>query len=143
MDNENFDKFIKTHKLEEFEGELCDALYEDGWDRPEEFKKLQDEISEQSAKIENLEYLLSTPETESFVSGVLREAGHQRWRWGDEHDMRKTAGDWFWTLGFLAQKLMIAAQAGDAEKAKHHAISSAALMANWHRHIMETAKGGE
>lgn len=136
MDERNkVDQYIITHALGKHEGDLFDALYDDGWDTPEAITEYKTQIETLKGNIERLEILLNTPETKDFIVGVKNEAGHQRWRWGDDHDMRKTAGEWFWTLGFLAQKAMVAAEAGDVEKAKHHTISSGALMANWHRHI--------
>lgn len=125
----------------EDEGEFWDLLYEDGWEAPDDVKEMLARIDALSAKKVQLEHLLNTPETEDFIKGVAIEAGHQRWRWGDDHDMRKTAGEWFWALGYLAQKAMNAAEAGDIKKARHHTISSAALLANWHRSIVR--EGGK
>ena len=80
----------------------------------------------------DLEGKIKTPELEDFATGVVLEAQHQRARWPDGHDENKSPPDWFWTLGYLAQKAMTSQMAGDSEKAKHHLITSAALMANWH-----------
>ena len=82
--------------------------------------------------IEYLTRQLNTPEVEDFSRGVRLEAAHQRERWGSEHDEGKSPFDWFWLVGYLAQKAAAAAVAGDIEKAKHHTISTAAAMANWH-----------
>lgn len=79
--------------------------------------------------------LLNNPETADFVQGVMREAPHQRQRWGSSHDAGKAPLDWFWLIGFLAQKAAASAMAGDAEKAQHHTISTAAALANWHAAI--------
>ena len=76
--------------------------------------------------------IINTPETADFMAGVPIEAAHQRERWGSEHDAGKTPFDWFWLVGYLAQKAATAAVSGDAEKAKHHTISTAAALANWH-----------
>lgn len=76
--------------------------------------------------------IINTPETFDFMAGVPIEAAHQRERWGSDHDAGKTPFDWFWLVGYLAQKAASAAVAGDAEKAKHHTISTAAALANWH-----------
>lgn len=75
---------------------------------------------------------LNTPEVEDFAKGVVSEAQHQRARWPAEQDAGKGPLDWFWLIGFLAQKAAFAAIAGDVEKAKHHTISTAAALANWH-----------
>ncbi len=82
---------------------------------------------------------LSTPELHDFATAVAREAAHQRDRNPANHDAAKTPGDWFWTLGHLAGKAMAAAIAGDVEKALHHTISSAGLLANWHAMIKRRA----
>ena len=92
------------------------------------------------AEADRLSMLINTPETEDFASAVVIEAAHQRERWGDEHDAGKGAYDWHWTLAHLSQKACVAFEKGDHEKAKHHCISSAALMANFHRHIQSIDK---
>lgn len=84
------------------------------------------------AENERLTALLNTPETEDFARGVMLEAPHQRARWGSDHDAGKTPFDWFWLVGYLAQKAASSAVAGDMDKAKHHTISTAAALANWH-----------
>lgn len=91
---------------------------------------------------ERLLALINTPELQDFSQGVTREAAHQRERWGLEHDLRKEPEDHFWVLGWLSGKIVHALRAGDVEKAKHHCISSAALLANWH-HILVQRDCGE
>lgn len=76
--------------------------------------------------------IINTPETADFMAGVPLEAAHQRERWGVSHDGGKTPFDWFWLIGYLAQKAADAATRGDSEKAKHHTISTGAALANWH-----------
>ena len=80
--------------------------------------------------------IINAPETADFMAGVPIEAAHQRERWGSSHDAGKTPFDWFWLVGYLAQKAASAAVAGDVEKAKHHTISTAAALANWHAALM-------
>ncbi|MEO1187526.1 MAG: hypothetical protein AAFW60_00525 [Pseudomonadota bacterium] len=86
---------------------------------------------------------LNTPELEDFANGVIVEAMHQSRRWPDGHDENKSPADWFWTLGYLGQKAMHAHERGDISKLKHHLITSAALMANWHATVIaaEAANG--
>lgn len=72
------------------------------------------------------------PIVEDFFAGVLAEKEHQLKRWGTTHDRNKAPGDWFWLLGYLGGKALAAAVKGDREKALHHCISSAAVLANWH-----------
>ena len=76
--------------------------------------------------------IINSPETADFMAGVPIEAAHQRERWGAAHDLGKTPFDWFWLVGYLAQKAADASVRGDTEKAKHHTISTAAALANWH-----------
>lgn len=89
------------------------------------------------ARVAELEALINRPEIEDFMLGVPIEAAHQRERWGEAHDGSKTPEDWFWLIGYLAQKALRAQNAGDVEKAKHHCVSTAAAMANWHLAILE------
>jgi hypothetical protein len=77
------------------------------------------------------------PEVDDFVRGAVSEADHQRARWGADHDGGKTPGDWFWLVGYLAQKALMSAIAGNVEKAKHHCITTAAALALWHAQIVE------
>lgn len=85
-----------------------------------------------AVEIERLRAQLNTPETEDFMQGIPLEAAHQRERWGADHDAGKAPLDWFWLIGYLAQKAATSAIAGDLTKAKHHTISTAAALANWH-----------
>ena len=84
------------------------------------------------AEVNRLQTLLNSPEVNDFIAGVMIEAAHQRERWGGWHDAGKAPEDWFWLLGYLAGKALSAAKRGDQDKALHHIISSAAVLANWH-----------
>jgi len=84
------------------------------------------------AELDRLRALINTPEVDDWFAGVRIEAAHQVERWGVEHDAGKTAFDWFWLVGYLAQKAADAQIRGDADKAKHHTISTAAALLNWH-----------
>lgn len=79
--------------------------------------------------------IINTPETADFMAGVPIEAQHQRERWGADHDAGKAPLDWFWLIGYLAQKAATAQMSGDTEKALHHTISTGAALANWHAAI--------
>lgn len=83
-------------------------------------------------RIAELEARINTPETADFMKGIPLEAAHQRERWGADHDAGKAPLDWFWLIGYLAQKAATSAINRDVEKAKHHTISTAAALANWH-----------
>lgn len=87
------------------------------------------------ARVAELEALINSPELHDFAKGVTLEAAHQRSRWGSSHDSGKTPADWFWLIGYLAQKALAAQMAGDTDKALHHCISTAAAMNNWHASI--------
>lgn len=76
--------------------------------------------------------VINSPETADFMAGVPLEAAHQRERWSADHDAGKSPFDWFWLIGYLAQKAAASAVAGDLDKAMHHTISTAAALANWH-----------
>lgn len=102
----------------------CDApLWRVTW------KQQAEELEE---RCEAVFLAINTPETVDFIEGVKLEAAHQRQRWPADHDAGKSPFDWFWLIGYLAQKAAGAAVAGDLDKAKHHTISTAAALANWH-----------
>ena len=92
-------------------------------------------LSNSLKREEELRALLNTPETDDFFRGVPLEAAHQRHRWPSEQDAGKTPADWFWLVGYLAGKCLASHIAGNRDKALHHAISTAAALANWHRAI--------
>lgn len=81
---------------------------------------------------ERLKAMINAPETDAFLRGTHIEAVHQVERWGTAHDRAKRDADWFWLVGYLAGKALHAANSGDVEKAKHHTISTAAALYNWH-----------
>jgi len=84
------------------------------------------------AELERLQAIINTPQSDDFIRAVSIESEHQRQRWGVEHDAKKTPADWFWLIGYLAGKALHAHAAGNAEKAEHHVITTAAACANWH-----------
>lgn len=86
-------------------------------------------------EVERLLALINTPQTDNFMTAVPLEAAHQIERWGTDHDEGKAPMDWFWLIGYLAQKAATAELAGDIEKAKHHTISTSAVMLNWFRRL--------
>ena len=70
-----------------------------------------------------------------WLDEVMIEAAHQKDRWGEEHDEGKEGQDWFWLIGYLAGKALRAFLDGDMVKARHHTVSSAAVLANWAAYI--------
>ncbi|TBR76167.1 MAG: hypothetical protein EPN64_09160 [Burkholderiaceae bacterium] len=91
--------------------------------------------AELEREVERLHQLINTPQTQDWMRAVDLEAAHQQERWGSAHDAGKAPEDWFWLLGYLSGKALAALKAGDQEKTRHHIISSAAVLRNWHRHI--------
>lgn len=89
-------------------------------------------IREQKTEIERLNGLINAPELDNFLRAVHIEAVHQVERWGTAHDRAKRPADWFWLVGYLGGKALHAAVAGDRDKARHHCISTAAALYNWH-----------
>jgi hypothetical protein len=85
-------------------------------------------------EVENarLRALINTPVVDDWFDGVRIEAAHQQERWGSSHDAGKSDLDWFWLIGYLAQKVV---SADTTEKALHHTISTAAALFNWHQAI--------
>ncbi|WP_238935273.1 hypothetical protein [Pseudomonas typographi] len=108
------------------------------WDHldGEVVSKAAEEIAAKDARIAELEAMLDTPHTDDWFEGVRLEAGHQIKRWGSDQDAGKVPADWFWLIGYLAQKAMTAQMAGNEEKARHHTISTGAAMLNWFRAIV-------
>lgn len=98
-------------------------------------RQLLARIKELEAEVGRLTKLIDTPHTADFLEALPLEAAHQLKRFGLEHDAGNSPWDWFWLLGFLAQKAAQAAAAGKINKAKHHTISSAAMLLNWHRRL--------
>lgn len=82
-----------------------------------------------------LRELVNCPHNDDWFEGVRIEAAHQQERWGAEHDDGKEPSDWFWLIGYLAGKCLRACIDGNIDKAKHHTISTAAVLLNWYRRI--------
>lgn len=98
------------------------------------------ELETLRARVAELECLLNTPEIVDFVKAVQLEAAHQEARWGIDYDAGKEPSDWFWLVGYLAGKALSAHIGGDTKKALHHTISTAAVLANWHRAILGSGR---
>lgn len=88
-----------------------------------------------------LKEMLSRPQVDEFLDGVVSEAAHQRQRWGDAHDRDKSAESWYWLVGYLSGKAVRSAIEGDRDKARHHTISSAAVLFQWWKAIHASANG--
>lgn len=92
-------------------------------------------VEELERRVAEYEALIGSPHVDEWFEAVRIEAAHQVDRWGSAHDAGKTPLDWFWLIGFLAQKAVHASQSGDAFKAKHHTISTGAALLNWFRRM--------
>lgn len=110
----------------------------DGVIKPDESKFWGDRreliklVESKDAELKRLDDLINHPEVNDFLKGVRLEAAHQIERWGTEHDAGKDSADWYWLVGYLGGKALYSAIAGDVEKFKHHAITAAAALLNWH-----------
>lgn len=94
-----------------------------------------EELLAARAERDRLSALINTPELDAFLRAVHIEAVHQVERWGTAHDRAKRPADWFWLVGYLGGKALHAAIAGDHDKARHHCVSTAAALYNWHSAI--------
>lgn len=90
-----------------------------------------DLMADAKVEIEYLRGLISRPYVGAWLDEILIEAAHQRDRWGAEQDHGKAPEDWFWLVGYLAGKALASHKAGDAAKAHHHTVSTAAVLAHW------------
>jgi hypothetical protein len=108
--------------------------------------------------------LVNTPELVDFAKGVHLEAVHQEQRWGTADRRGKQPYEWFWLLSHLATRALehhkeaerlVTSKAdyedeeGSAfwalvdrqiahhrEKAAHHTITAAAVLAHWHAGVI-------
>ena len=79
-----------------------------------------------------IQEIINKPHNDDFVTGLILESAHQVEKWGEPHDRAKEPEDWMWLMGWLVGKAAMAHRTGDREKAKHHCISSAAVLLQWH-----------
>lgn len=89
------------------------------------------EVTELKTEVERLLALIGRPYVGAWTDEILIEAAHQRDRWGSNHDHGKQPEDWFWLIGYLAGKALAAHKVGDMQKAHHHTVSTAAVLAHW------------
>ena len=92
-------------------------------------------VSALQREVDRLTDLLNSPVTKVFLKGVEREAAHQEARQDEYRDEDKTPEDWFWLVGYLSGKALRAHIDGNECKARHHTISTAAVLSKWHRAI--------
>lgn len=90
------------------------------------------QLTAAAAERDRLSALINTPELDNFLRAVHIEAVHQIERWGEAGDRAKRPADWFWLVGYLGGKALHAATGGNVDKARHHCVSTAAALYNWH-----------
>lgn len=95
-------------------------------------RALEGKLALAEARERALRAMINKPELVDFLRGVRLEAIHQVERWSADHDRAKRPADWFWLVGYLAGKALHAAIASDRDKARHHCVSTAAALYNWH-----------
>ena len=100
-------------------------------------------INQREEELIRLKTMLNTPIFEDFVEGFKREAAYQIKEWGESLDRHKEPQEWYWLLAYLSGKGLRAQMEGDLDKARHHCISSAAVLLNWHRSIGAENTGEE
>lgn len=92
-------------------------------------------ITDLIAEVARLNVIIHAPESDDFLKGVVIEAEYQRQLHGvDASDARFEWHQWYWVVGYLLGKALAACKSGEGngEKAKHHLVTSAALINNWH-----------
>lgn len=78
--------------------------------------------------------VIDHPETGEFFRGAEVEAAYQRQQWRDT-DPEKSDPDWFWTLAYIAGKVL---WPGISTEKKLHRIEAAAgMLANWHQAVKD------
>lgn len=102
--------------------------------RASDFRKSklsEGEVDDLRSEIDRLRGLIGRPYIGAWTDEILIEAAHQRERWGVDADHGKSPEDWFWLIGYLAGKALAAHKTGDVNKAHHHTVSTAAVLAHW------------
>ena len=80
-----------------------------------------------------------TPVLYDFARAVAHEAQYQRTLHA-EADATKTPLEWMETLLLLVAKSRAYDDEGNTEKAMHHLITSAAVLASWHAQLVASLK---
>ncbi len=126
---------LENERLAQRVREAEEAAKRAGWDLDTSTADFLGTNERLTRERDALSLLLNTPEVDDFDRAIPLEAAHQVQRWGVKHDSGKEPADWFWLVGYLAGKALTAHLLGNIDKAKHHTISTAAALRNWHAHI--------
>lgn len=142
----------RPHEIEQLTDEGADAL-EAANSRIAEFERILDGLPQDAidggwtargisayakhleSRVAELNAIIHTPESDEFLKGVAIEAEYQRQLHGiDATDARFDWIQYFWVTGYLLNKALAACKSGEdnGEKAKHHLVTTAALISNWH-----------
>lgn len=78
-----------------------------------------DDLEYLRARVAQLEALINTPQTDDWLEAVKLEAAHQIERWGVDHDKGKKPEDYFWLIGYLSSKALVAANAPQNSRYRH------------------------
>lgn len=73
------------------------------------------------------------PVTDDFWADAAEESRYQSEHWGEDHDNAKSDDEWFWTLGFLAGKVL--RPDADVFKKRHRLRAAAALLHQWDQRL--------
>lgn len=85
------------------------------------------------SEVKRLTAIINQPESDDFIKGVSIEAEFQRRKHGvDDGLSRREWMQWLWVAGYLLNKAVAACMRDDMPKAKHHLVTTAGLLANWH-----------
>ena len=116
-------------------GRILDGLPQDAIDGGWTARGISAYAKQLEAHVAELNAINKTPESNEFLKGVAIEAEYQRQLHGvDTTDGRFDWHQWFWVTGYLVGKALAACKSGEGngEKAKHHLVTTAALLNNWH-----------
>lgn len=125
------------------------AKLDEAYKKIEELEELNQRYVEQfepmREEITRLRIAINTPETEDFLKGMPLEAAHQIERWGSDHDRNKSTFDWVFLIGHLTTRAAGYYDISEMDekflkKAKHHCITAAAALLNWHRYMSDEQK---
>lgn len=84
-------------------------------------------------EVARLRAVIETPENDDFIVGVSIEAEYQCRKHGVDNGLAaRNWTQWLWVAGYLLNKAVAACQRDDTEKGKHHLVTTAALLKNWH-----------
>lgn len=119
----------------EAEAKLNEALSAGGARPGQVWYREDPEVVQLRAEVARLNTIIKHPEHDDFIRGVSIEAEYQRCLHGvDASEGRFDWHQWYWVVGYLLGKALAACKSGegDGEKARHHLVTSAALINNWH-----------